>query len=150
MSHGSGAVNSAPAMSAVTVPDSLHKEKSFSAEEECEDKRYKLANVSSVKDVWQEYYHGINSGPSILSLETSKRKWRYPGSAETKRLSRRKILIKHISDKVKETGKTDKDVIELLDHERGKKALTSYVEELSKRMKEEKAKASVASIDLVE
>jgi hypothetical protein len=101
-----------------------------------EDSLYRLANVSSVKDVWEEYYQGINSGPSILSLESGKRKWRYMDDSEIKKLSRRKKLIEYIKNRATESESSHDEVISALDVQRGKRALTSFIDELTKKKKQ--------------
>ena len=80
--------------------------------------KYRLGNVTTVKDAWKEYYDGINSKPSIKSLIDYKVDWRYKDSSEVKKYSRMNKLIRYINDKVKESGLSDEVVLNEVEKER--------------------------------
>jgi hypothetical protein len=97
--------------------------------------KYRLGNVTTVKYAWKEYYEGINSKPSITSLIESKVDWRYKDSSEVKKYSRMNKLIRYINDTMKESGLSDEVVLNEVEKERGKKALSTFIDSLSKQKK---------------
>lgn len=71
---------------------------------------------SSVREIWEEYTKGIDGRPSIKSLDqTFGNKWR--ANKNKKTYSRRKRMYKFILNGLKK-GKTEKEMIELLENQR--------------------------------
>lgn len=77
--------------------------------------KYKLSRgLTTVPHVWQEWFSGINGGPSIHSLLTKYKtssQWRAPGEGEKKLFLRRSKIIKEIQRMASAEGISTSDAI---------------------------------------
>lgn len=60
-------------------------------------------NISTIHEMVQEWYHGINGGPSVYKLELQYgSKWRTKNDAERVFLGRRRIIINKLEEKIRQ------------------------------------------------
>lgn len=91
-------------------------------------------SLSTVAGLWQEWKTGLNSSPSVESLEARYGpKWR-TSQAERKFYSRRKVIIEEITKRIA-TGMEDWRAVEEVEGVRGGKSLDGLSKMIVERRK---------------
>jgi hypothetical protein len=86
--------------------------------------QYRMSRyITSVEELWREFYHGLNGGPSIVSLEQEFGKKWHSSAADSKFFSKRKFIIEMVLSVADTNGVSTEEAIRMLDEFRGNRTL---------------------------
>ena len=93
-------------------------------------------NLSTLHEVWREWTNGINGLPSLKHMEENYPQWRKGKNTIAKAVSRRKILINAVKERIfASKNATDEEAVDLLEQKRKAEnlSLDGFQKELKKR-----------------